>query len=76
MSANSDEIVSLSDPGEIERADHNRADRAVIELGNILAWLFPTLMMVIVIQVFLRNFGRVDIGPGNQAWLDDMQWWL
>ena len=76
MSSNPDEIVSLSDPGEVDRAAHNRADRALIELGNLLAWLFPILMLVIVVQVFLRNFGRADIGPGNQAWLDDMQWWL
>ena len=76
MSANPDEIVSLSDPGEVDRESHNRGDRAIINLGNLLAWLFPILMMVIVIQVFLRNFGRIDIGPGNQAWLDDLQWWV
>ncbi|MEM1237470.1 MAG: TRAP transporter small permease subunit [Pseudomonadota bacterium] len=70
------EIVSISDPGEVDRETHNRADRAMVGLGNILAWLFPILMMVIVIQVFLRNFGRIGVGPGNQAWLDDMQWWL
>ena len=76
MSANPDEIVSISDPGELDRDTHNRGDRRIVSLGNLLAWIFPILMMVIVIQVFLRNFGRMDIGPGNQAWLDDMQWWL
>ncbi|MEO1703954.1 MAG: TRAP transporter small permease subunit [Pseudomonadota bacterium] len=76
MSATPDEIVQLSDPGEVDRDTHNTGDRAIIGLGNVLAWLFPILMMAIVIQVFLRNFGRLDIGPGNQAWLDDLQWWL
>ena len=71
-----DEIVSISDPGEVDRASHTAADRAVIGIGNVLAWLFPILMMVIVVQVFLRNFGRIGVGPGNQAWLDDMQWWV
>ncbi|MEL7298786.1 MAG: TRAP transporter small permease subunit [Pseudomonadota bacterium] len=76
MSANPDELIKLSDPGEVDRASHNGGDRFVIGLGNLAAWIFPTLMMVIVIQVFFRNFGRLDIGPGNQAWLDDFQWWL
>jgi len=70
------EVNSVSDPGEIDRDTHNSGDRAIINLGNVIAWLFPALMLVIVAQVFLRNFGRADIGPGNQAWLDDMQWWL
>ncbi|MEL6702522.1 MAG: TRAP transporter small permease subunit, partial [Pseudomonadota bacterium] len=75
-SSDPDGIASVYDPGEIDRVEHNRADRVIIGLGNWLAWLFPILMMVIVIQVFLRNLGRISIGPGNQAWLDDMQWWL
>jgi TRAP-type mannitol/chloroaromatic compound transport system permease small subunit len=69
-------IVAISDPGEVGRAEHNRGDRFVIAVSNIFAWLFPILMLVIVAQVFLRNFGRVGIGPGNQAWMDDLQWWL
>ncbi|MEM6728023.1 MAG: TRAP transporter small permease subunit [Pseudomonadota bacterium] len=76
MSANPDELISLSDPGEVDRATHNWGDRAVVGLGNIIAYLFPILMLIIVLQVFFRNFGRLSIGPGNQAWLDDMQWWL
>ena len=75
-SKDADEIVSISDPGEVDRESHTPADRVMIALGNLMAWLFPILMMVIVIQVVLRNSGRVGIGPGNQAWLDDMQWWL
>ncbi|MEO0486969.1 MAG: TRAP transporter small permease subunit [Pseudomonadota bacterium] len=76
MSVSADEVVSISDPSEVDRETHNRGDRLIAGIGNALAWLFPTLMMVIVIQVFLRNFGRIGVGPGNQAWLDDMQWWL
>ncbi|MEM1234266.1 MAG: TRAP transporter small permease subunit [Pseudomonadota bacterium] len=76
MTLTPDEIASISDPGEVDRESHNGADRAVIGLGNVIAWLFPILMLVIVGQVFLRNFGRMGVGPGNQAWLDDMQWWL
>lgn len=69
-------IVAISDPGEVNRAEHNRGDRIVIQISNFFAWLFPILMMVIVAQVLLRNFGRLGIGPGNQAWMDDLQWWL
>ncbi|MEM9853885.1 MAG: TRAP transporter small permease subunit [Pseudomonadota bacterium] len=76
MTAQTEEIVALSDPSEVDRAAHNRGDRAIVAIGNVVAWLFPILMLVIVAQVFLRNFGRMDIGPGNQAWLDDMQWWI
>ncbi|WGH79038.1 TRAP transporter small permease subunit [Jannaschia ovalis] len=69
-------IVAITDPGEIGRAEHNRGDRFVVHVSNVFAWLFPILMVVIVAQVFLRNFGRIGIGPGNQAWMDDLQWWL
>ncbi|TFL17903.1 TRAP transporter small permease subunit [Jannaschia formosa] len=69
-------IVAITDPGEIGRAEHNRGDRFVVAVSNLFAWLFPILMLVIVAQVFLRNFGRIGIGPGNQAWMDDLQWWL
>ena len=71
-----DQIASISDPGEIGRSDHNAGDRLIVTISNFLAWLFPILMLVIVVQVLLRNFGRIDIGPGNQAWMDDLQWWL
>lgn len=64
------ELVQLSDPGEVGRAEHNRGDRVVVGLSNIAAWIFPILMLAIVAQVFLRGSGM------NQAWLDDLQWWL
>lgn len=64
------ELVAVSDPGEVDRAEHNRGDRFVIQLSNIAAWLFPILMLAITAQVILRNSGM------NQAWLDDLQWWL
>ncbi len=70
------DVNSLYDPGEIDRETHNLGDRFIVGLGNFLSWLFPLLMVVIVVQVLLRNFGRLDIGPGNQAWLDDLQWWV
>lgn len=68
--------VAISDPGEVGRAEHNRVDRLIVAVSNLLAWLFPILMLVICAQVFLRSFGRMGIGPGNQAWMDDLQWWL
>ena len=71
-----DPIVAISDPGEVGRATHTRGDRAIVAVSNLFAWLFPILMLVIVVQVLLRNFGRVGVGPGNQAWMDDLQWWL
>ena len=65
-----EELVKLSDPGEVGRAEHNKIDRSVVFLSNIAAWTFPILMLAIVAQVFLRGSGM------NQAWLDDFQWWL
>lgn len=65
-----EEIVAVSDPGEVGRAEHNRGDRFIIQLSNVAAWLFPILMLAITAQVILRNSGM------NQAWLDDLQWWL
>ncbi|PJI92687.1 TRAP-type mannitol/chloroaromatic compound transport system permease small subunit [Yoonia maricola] len=65
-----EELVAVSDPGEVGRAEHNRGDRFVVFLSNIAAWLFPILMLAITAQVILRNSGM------NQAWLDDLQWWL
>lgn len=64
------ELVAVSDPGEVGREEHNRGDRFVIFASNIAAWLFPILMLAITAQVLLRNSGM------NQAWLDDLQWWL
>jgi TRAP-type mannitol/chloroaromatic compound transport system permease small subunit len=68
--ADVEEVASLYDPGEIGRADHNKGDRFVVRVSNIVAWLFPILMIAIVAQVLLRQAGH------NQAWLDDLQWWL
>ena len=68
--------VAISDPGEMHRAEHTSGDRFIVRVSNFFAWFFPILMAVIVLQVFFRNFGRLGIGPGNQAWLDDLQWWL
>ncbi|MEO0911386.1 MAG: TRAP transporter small permease subunit [Pseudomonadota bacterium] len=71
-----EELISISDPGERGRSEHNVGDRLMVHVSNVFSWIYPILMLVIVIQVFLRSFGRMDVGPGNQAWLDDMQWWL
>lgn len=65
-----EEIIKLSDPGEKDRAVHNRGDRVIVWVSNAAAWLFPILMVAICSQVVLRSSGF------NQAWLDDLQWWL
>lgn len=65
-----EEAIKISDPGEINRDQHNWADRFVIRVGQVAAWLFPILMVAIVTQVIIRKFGF------NQAWLDDAQWWI
>jgi len=66
----SDQLIKLSDPGEVGKAEHNRGDRIVVWISNVFAWLFPALMVAICAQVVLRQAGM------NQAWLDDFQWWL
>jgi TRAP-type mannitol/chloroaromatic compound transport system permease small subunit len=66
----SDDLIKLSDPGEVGRAEHNRGDRVSVAVSNVFAWLFPILMLAICSQVVLRTSGF------NQAWLDDLQWWL
>ena len=71
-----EQLVQITDPGEVGRADHNRIDRFVVQLSNVIAWFFPILMVIICAQVVLRTLGRSDIGPGNQAWMDDLQWWM
>ena len=67
---NQEPVVAISDHGEVGRAAHNAGDRAIIQISNVFAWLFPILMVAIVAQVILRQSGF------NQAWLDDLQWWL
>jgi TRAP-type mannitol/chloroaromatic compound transport system permease small subunit len=65
-----EEVVKITDPGEINRKEHLWGDRIVVQVGNVFAWMFPILMVAIVTQVIIRKMGN------NQAWLDDMQWWL
>lgn len=65
-----DELIKLSDPGEVGRADHNRGDRFIVIVSNFFAWMFPLLVLAITAQVILRYTGN------NQAWMDDVQWWL
>ena len=62
--------MKTADPGEINRAQHSKADRFVIHFGNTLAWIFLLLIIAIVTQVVMRKMGN------NQAWLDDAQWWM
>lgn len=64
------EIAPPSDPGEVGRENHRWWDRLMINIGNVVAWLFPILMLAIVAQVIMRQAGH------NQAWLDDAQWWM
>ena len=65
-----EDVTVVTDPGEINRDQHRKADRFVIHFGNTLAWLFPLLIVGIVTQVIIRKMGN------NQAWLDDAQWWM
>lgn len=65
-----EEVLAISDPGEKNRDQHGPIDRLMINVGNVVAWAFPLLMIAIVAQVFLRGAGF------NQAWLDDAQWWI
>lgn len=66
----SPDLIVISDPGEVGKEKHNRVDRVVVFVSNLVAWVFPILMVVICAQVILRSSGY------NQAWLDDLQWWL
>ena len=65
-----EEFVSITDPGETDRAEHTRVDRFVVFVSNLFSWIWPILILAICAQVVLRASGY------NQAWLDDMQWWL
>jgi TRAP-type mannitol/chloroaromatic compound transport system permease small subunit len=65
-----EDVLAISDPGEKNRDQHTKIDRLMINIGNVVAWAFPLLMVAIVGQVFLRSAGY------NQAWLDDFQWWV
>ena len=71
MSEQVDDITfAITDPGEKNRAEHMCGDRLMIGIGNVVAWIFPVLMIAIVTQVVIRKMGF------NQAWLDDAQWWM
>lgn len=65
-----DQSIAVTDPGEANRDHQTWADRVVVHVGNMTAWLFPILMLAICTQVVIRKMGF------NQAWLDDAQWWL
>lgn len=65
-----EDVLAINDPGDLGREKHTRMDRVMIQCGNVIAWAFPLLMIAIVSQVVLRASGM------NQAWLDDLQWWI
>jgi len=65
-----DHVAEISDPGKRNSDAHLWGDRLTVRVGNVAAWLFPFLMLVIVAQVLLRKAGH------NQAWMDDAQWWI
>lgn len=65
-----DEVLAITDPGDVGREKHTKIDRLMINCGNVISWAFPLLMIAIVSQVILRANGM------NQAWLDDLQWWI
>ena len=71
MTSSLDEsITAIADPGEKNRDSHIWGDWLMINIGNVVAWIFPILMFAIVTQVIIRKMGF------NQAWLDDAQWWM
>ena len=55
--------VAISDPGNRRREEHFFIDRLVVGVANVVAWIFPLLMIAIVAQVVMRKMGH------NQAWL-------
>ena len=65
-----EQTLAITDPGEKDRELQSRADRLIVHIANIVAWLFPVLMIAICTQVVIRKMGN------NQAWLDDAQWWI
>jgi TRAP-type mannitol/chloroaromatic compound transport system permease small subunit len=64
------EVGKITDPGEVDRAEQTSIDRFVVKIANLFAWAFPFLIVCIVSQILLRLSGY------NQAWLDDLQWWV
>lgn len=74
MSGNSntsvEDVGHITDPGEVGRDEHTWGDRLVVQIANVFSWVYPLLIVCIVAQILLRLSGH------NQAWLDDLQWWL
>jgi len=46
-----EEVLAITDPGDVGRENHSKIDRMVIHIGNVVAWAFPILMVAIVAQV-------------------------
>ena len=44
--------------------------RVISKCSSIVAWLLAVIIGLIVAQVIMRKLGY------NQAWIDDLQWWL
>ncbi|MFD0916321.1 TRAP transporter small permease subunit [Pseudahrensia aquimaris] len=65
-----EDVIAITDPGEVNRDEHLWGDRLMVNLANVGAWIFPLLIVAIVTQVVIRKMGN------NQAWLDDAQWWM
>ena len=57
-----DASIAISDPGERRRDEHYSIDRFVIWLGNVVAWIFPILIVAIVSQVIMRKMGTIRHG--------------
>jgi len=67
---NLNQFISITEPGEKNQDNHLFGDRLMISVSNVVAWIFPLLIVAIVTQVIIRKAGF------NQAWLDDAQWWM
>jgi len=65
-----EDVGKITDPGDVGREDHTWGDRLVVNIANFFAWIYPLLIVCIVAQILMRLSGF------NQAWLDDLQWWL
>ena len=44
--------------------------RVISKFSSVVAWLLAVIIGLIVAQVIMRKLGY------NQAWIDDLQWWL
>lgn len=63
-------VEDPSSTGHLAKEDQLWGDRVVVFVAHCTSWLFPILVLAIVAQVILRGIGH------NQAWLDDLHWWL